>query len=444
MMTIVFRPILELTIMIPGILLAYLPVRSYLKKMPTRLLSQILFLFLCLSVIGGTICYRQQTSTAPALIVLILAAVAVYIKTLHISLWKSCTIVLSICAVFSCINSLSRAVNAALILNRTDDMLWLCIWSGVIYNAVCWLFVACAYYPATHAVQNMIEDDNFAQTWYVFWILPVIFIVLNKFMVPQYRHTLYTGRVLQGYIVISLALLLLLIVFFTVFFLMAESLNRNSKLQLENHLLSMQQERYDNLKTSIEEARQARHDMRHHFNMISALAQEKDLEKIQSYLNTAISRIPDLDMNFCENRAADSVIGYYCSLAKREEIPFHAQIDLPAKISVDELDMCLILSNLLENAVEASQNTAPVRRQIKIQVYMHSRRLLLIQVENTFDGEIREKNGIFQSSKRSGNGIGIQSVRHIAEKSNGTSAFTYHTGLFSARVMLCGADSLPS
>lgn len=443
-MTDVLRPILELTIMIPGILLAYIPVRSYLKQTPTRLLSRILFLFLCLSGIGGTICYHRQTSTAPALIVLILAAAVIYIKTLRISLWKSGTVALSICAVFSCINGLSRAVNAALILNRTDDTLWLCIWSGVIYNTVCWLFVACAYYPASHAVQNMIEDDNFAQTWYVFWILPVIFIALNRFMVPKYRHTLYIGRVLQGYIVISLALLLLLIVFITVFFLMAESLNQNSRLQLENHLLSMQQERYDNLKTSIEEARQARHDMRHHFNMISALAQDGDLEKLQSYLTAAIDRIPDLDMNFCENRAADSVIGYYYSLAKREKIPFHAQIDLPAKIPVDELDMCLVLSNLLENAVEASQNTAPVRRQIKIQVYMHSSRLLLIQVENTFDGEIREKNGIFQSSKRSGNGIGIQSVRHIAEKSNGASTFTYHTGLFSARVMLCGTDSPPS
>lgn len=440
-MTDVFRPILELTIMIPGILLAYIPVRSYLKQTPTRLLSRILFLFLCLSGIGGTICYHRQTSTAPALIVLILAAAAVYIKTLRISLWKSGTVALSVCAVFSCINGLSRAVNAALILNRTDDMLWFCIWGGIIYNTVCWLFVACAYYPAIHSVQNMIENDNFAQTWYIFWIFPVIFIALNRFLVPKYRHTLYIGRVLQIYFVLSLVFLLLLIAFFTVFFLIAESLNRNSRLQLENHFLSMQQERYASLKTAIEDARQARHDMRYHFNMISLLTQDGDLEKIQSYLNTVISRIPNLNMIFCENKATDSVIGYYCSLARREDIPFHAQIDLPAKISVDELDMCLVLSNLLENAVEASQNTAPVRRQIRIQIYMHSNRLLLIQVENTFDGEIREKSGIFQSSKRNGNGIGIQSVRHIAEKSNGTSTFTWHTGLFSARVMLCGSDS---
>ena len=53
---------------------------------------------------------------------------------------------------------------------------WFCLWAGVVYNAVCWLVTAAAYYPATHAVRTMVEDDNFAQTWYVFWILPLMFI----------------------------------------------------------------------------------------------------------------------------------------------------------------------------------------------------------------------------------------------------------------------------
>ena len=64
-------------------------------------------------------------------------------------------------------------------------------------------------------------------------------------------------------------------------------------------------------------------------------------------------------MNFCENRAADSVVGYYCALAKREGVPFCAKLDLPQVLPVDEIDLCLVLSNLLENAFEASLRTAP-------------------------------------------------------------------------------------
>lgn len=70
-------------------------------------------------------------------------------------------------------------------------------------------------------------------------------------------------------------------------------------------------------------------------------------------------------MKFCENRAADSVIGYYCALAKRENIPFQAQANLPLKLPVDEIDMCLVLSNLLENALEASLKTARKKRRHK-------------------------------------------------------------------------------
>ena len=56
--------------------------------------------------------------------------------------------------------------------------------------------------------------------------------------------------------------------------------------------------------------------------------------------------------------------------------------------------------------------------------------------ENTFDGKIQQKNNIFQSSKRSGNGIGIESVRHIIDKNGGACDFTYKDGIFSAKIML--------
>ena len=83
---------------------------------------------------------------------------------------------------------------------------------------------------------------------------------------------------------------------------------------------------------------------------------------------------------------------------------------------MDEIDLCLVLSNLLENAFEASLRTAPARRKIAITAYVHAERLLLVEVENAFDGEVNEKSGLFRSSKRKENGIGIQSVQHIAEK----------------------------
>lgn len=436
----ILRPMLELFVALPGLLLAYFPVKSYLKQSPRNLAAWLLPLMAGLGVGGGLVCYRLRISTVFVLAGITLLAIVLYTRTLRISLWKSRTIALSICAVFACLNSLSRAVSAAIVLHMQlpPDGPWFCFAACVFYNAVCWVFVLAASYPSTHAVRAMVEDDNFAQTWYVFWVLPLVFILLNLFMIPRYQTTLQTGRVLQGYIVLSIALLVLLLWFNTIFLLMANSLNRNARLQQENQLLSMQQQRYESLKTAIEEARQARHDMRHQLNHISALAEAGELEDLKSYLAKTVSRIPNLDMCFCENRTADSVVGYYCALAKREDIPFRTKLDLPESLPIDEVDMCLILSNLLENALEASLRTAPARRQIEITAYVHAKRLLLIEVVNAFDGKVNEKNGVFLSSKRKESGIGIQAVNHIAEKNGGTSTFTHQNGAFSAKVMLCG------
>ena len=434
------RPILELAVVIPGLLLAYFPVKSFLKQPCGKLAAWLVPMMLGLCVGGGLLCWHFRVSTAYAIACVTGIAVFLYVKTSQISLWKSGTIALSVCAVYACLNSLSRALNTVMLMRiqTIPTEPWFCLRACIVYNAVCWLLTAAAYYPATHAVRTMVEDDNFAQTWYVFWVLPLMFIALNLFMIPIYPTTLYTGRVLQGYIVLSIALLVLLFVFNTIFLLMATSLNRNARLRQENQLLSLQQQRYENLKTAIEEARQARHDMRHHLNHISMLAEENDMETLKAYLSQTVSRIPDLDMHFCENRAADSVLGYYCALAKREGIPFSAQIDLPQTLPVDEIDMCLVLSNLLENALEASLRTVPARRWMKVNAYVHAERLLLMQVENACDGEIKETNGVFRSSKRKGNGIGIQSVRHIAEKNGGASTFACQDGVFCAKIMLRG------
>ena len=56
-------------------------------------------------------------------------------------------------------------------------------------------------------------------------------------------------------------------------------------------------------------------------------------------------------------------------------------------------------------------------------------------MENTFDGKIQQKNNIFQSSKHAGNGIGIESVRHITDKNGGACDFTYKDGIFSAKII---------
>lgn len=168
------RPILELGVVIPGMLLAYFPVKSSLKQPLSKLVLWLAPLLALLCAAGGVVCYARRMPTAPVLAGLALLAAVIYIKTLRISLWKSGTVALSVCAVFACINSLCRAINAAMLagLPQAQAAPWFCLRAVICYQVICWLFAAASFYPATHAVRRMVEDENFAQTWYVFWVLP--------------------------------------------------------------------------------------------------------------------------------------------------------------------------------------------------------------------------------------------------------------------------------
>ena len=135
----ILRPILELLVVLPGLLLGYFPVKTYLKQSPGRLAAWFFPLMACLCIGSGLACYRLHASTVFALAGVALAAICLYTRTLTISLWKSGTIALSVCAVFACVNSLSRAVSAAIIRNLQlpPDGPWLCLGACVFYNAVC-------------------------------------------------------------------------------------------------------------------------------------------------------------------------------------------------------------------------------------------------------------------------------------------------------------------
>lgn len=274
-----------------------------------------------------------------------------------------------------------------------------------------------AFYPASHAVCDLIDDENIAHTWYVFWILPAVFITINIFIIPWNPNILHTGRIMQGYIVICCTMLGLLLLFYALFYIMAKSLNNNHKLTQENTILYMQQEQYNTLNKAIEETRHARHDMRHHLSILNSFVKRKDWADLENYLSKMSKSIPSSELKLCENNAIDGVAGAIIIIGiKIWKYRVYFKLELPKELSVSEIDICLVLSNLLENALEASMRTAPDKRRITVFARMHSDNVVLIKVENFYNGVVKEKNGIFESSKHSGEGIGTQSVRRIAEK----------------------------
>lgn len=144
----IMRPILEIAVIIPGMLLAYLPVKTCLRQAPFKLGLWMFPLLLGISLSGGIVCYYFQIMTTLFLIPVLLFLMLLYHKTLQISIWKSSSIFLAVCAVFACVKSLSRAVNAIMIFEPdiAEKQLWLCVKAGIFYNLICLSFVLIAWY----------------------------------------------------------------------------------------------------------------------------------------------------------------------------------------------------------------------------------------------------------------------------------------------------------
>ncbi len=99
MRTIIFQA-LEFTVLIPGMLLAYLPVNSSLKQKPKKMIAWMLPLLVIISFSSGFVCNRFHLSTRMILLPLLFLTLILYQATLRISLWKSVSIYLAVCAVF--------------------------------------------------------------------------------------------------------------------------------------------------------------------------------------------------------------------------------------------------------------------------------------------------------------------------------------------------------
>ena len=121
-------------------------------------------------------------------------------------------------------------------------------------------------------------------------------------------------------------------------------------------------------------------------------------------------------------------------IAKNENIRFDARLELPEDAGVSDSDLCIVFGNCVENAIEACRGVSS-GRFIRINSKITGK-ILAITVDNSFDGKLKNKGGAFMSRKHDVEGIGISSIKAIAEKYGGAAQFEAKDNLFQASVML--------
>ena len=191
------------------------------------------------------------------------------------------------------------------------------------------------------------------------------------------------------------------------------------------------------LRTSQQQTRAYRHDLRHHLQYISACIENGRGEQAQEYIQSICSEIEASKVTtYCENEAANLIFSSFAGRAESCGVPLNIQAHIPQLISVAETDLCVLLSNALENALRACRRMKAENVPAYIEVTAREKNgHLFLQFVNPCPEGIQFENGL-PVTHAEGHGIGVRSICAIVEKYKGLSDFSVQDGRFILRVSL--------
>ena len=186
------------------------------------------------------------------------------------------------------------------------------------------------------------------------------------------------------------------------------------------------------LRLSQQRASTYRHDLRHHMQFLAGCIENGRTEQALGYIRSVCSEIEAGKVTvYCENEAANLIFSAFADRAAKAGVQFTVQAGISQKPAVSESDLCVLLSNALENALHACKGADD---SIEVQTYERNGKFFL-QVVNDCREAVRFKDGI-PVTDRPGHGIGVSSICAIVERYGGLYSFSVREGKFVLRVSL--------
>lgn len=209
--------------------------------------------------------------------------------------------------------------------------------------------------------------------------------------------------------------------------------NAGYKIQMEINRL---QESYAvQADETLKELRSIRHDIKNHLIIIDGYAGQKNFEKIREYIHKIHRRFSEIPLIQTPSVIASAILNEKSELARQKGIPCKITCDF-THMSADDFSMITILGNLLDNALTAASRCPGGWMNVSLRQVDSS---LIITIDNSHAENIREKSGIFSSTKSDQphlHGIGIKNVRKAVKDLNGQIEISYTEDVFHVGITL--------
>lgn len=256
----------------------------------------------------------------------------------------------------------------------------------------------------------------------------------------DYLTGVYTNLLLEGALVAVEFMPFVCCVAYLMFVLhLSEAERERSRLEQAQDVLNVQiaqaVREIETLRESQRNAKVYRHDLRHHMQYLSSCIENGKTQQAQTYIREICSGIEaDKVTVFCENEAANLIFSSYAARASHQGIPMKIKAVISRVIPASESDLCVLLSNALENALHACLGCKKQGLPAMIEVLAYEENWkFFLQIINSCGTDVTFVQGIPVTSKP-GHGMGVRSICAVVERYNGICTFLVEEGQFILRV----------
>lgn len=194
---------------------------------------------------------------------------------------------------------------------------------------------------------------------------------------------------------------------------------------------------YAEVENMYRQTRGWRHDYRNHIQVLKNYAQLGDLEAVKSYLDELAEDLNAVDLALkTGNKMTDVILNSKISLARSKEIQVRADAHVPVALTTAQIDLCIILGNLFDNAIEACLPLPSEQRMIRVYMDMKNTQLYISFTNTTAQKKRIKENGRFSSTKGSGHGYGLVRIDTIIERYQGYIRRGSEDGAFTTEILL--------
>lgn len=270
-----------------------------------------------------------------------------------------------------------------------------------------------------HSEDNLRDSEWFRFILFPLFTLVVIVVMMGDSAVPDNPH------LENVYLLVSIGLVIITIV---TFYLLCDISKRERRIReddLFREKVKNQTEMYKSVYDNYELQRKRAHEYKNQIMCMEALLSKKEYEQLEKYIGEIGGRLTDTDSNInTNNTLIDAIINTKYREMEERGILLVLKFNEMADLWVEDGDIVVILSNLLNNAIEACEKCDPKTVKLKL---MKEPDDIIIAVRNTFNGEISKRGDELQTlkSEKEEHGLGIKNIIEAVEKYGGSYSINY-------------------